>query len=89
MPKLHLPKEEIASRGKAIYQTQIQSQVEPSYLGKIVAIDINTGEFAIGDNSLHASDLLLASLPEAQIWFTRVGHRAVHRLGFAGSMDLS
>jgi hypothetical protein len=59
MPKLHLPKEEIASRGKAIYQTQIQSQVEPSYLGKIVAIDINTGEFAIGDNSLHASDIEL------------------------------
>jgi hypothetical protein len=35
---------------------------------------------------LNASDILLARLPDAQIWFTRVGHRAVHRIGYAGSM---
>jgi hypothetical protein len=30
---------------------------------------------AIGENSLNASDILLERLPEAQIWFVRVGHR--------------
>jgi hypothetical protein len=89
MPKLHPPKAEVASRGKAIYETVVRSQVEPTSLGKIVAIDIVTGEFAIGENSLNASDILLERLPEAQIWFTRVGQRAVHRIGYAGSMELS
>jgi hypothetical protein len=89
MPQLNPPKEIVASRGKAIYETQIREQVDPEYVGKVVAIDINTGEFAIGENSLNAADLLVARLPEAQIWFTRVGHRAVHRIGYAGPMELA
>jgi hypothetical protein len=89
MPKLHPPKAEVASRGRAIYATQIQSQVEREYVGKVVAIDIVTGEFAIGENSLNAADRLLARLPAAPIWFARVGHRAVHRIGYAGPMELS
>ena len=86
MQKLHLPKEEVARRGKELYEGQVRSQVEGDYVGQVVAIDVETGEFAIGDNSLNASDILLARLPDAQIWFVRVGHRAVHRIGYAGSM---
>jgi hypothetical protein len=89
MQNVRLPKEEVASRGREIYEMQVRSQVEPDQIGKIVAIDIVTGEFAIGENSLNASDILLERLPEAQIWFVRVGHRAVHRLGYAGPMGLS
>jgi hypothetical protein len=89
MQRSHPPKAEVARRGKAIYEAQIQSQVEPADLGKVVAVDIVTGEFAIGENSLNASDLLLARLPEAQIWFMRVGQRAVHRIGYTGSMELT
>jgi hypothetical protein len=51
--------------------------------------DVETGEFAIGENSLNASDILLERLPDAQIWFVRVGHRAVHRIDYAGSMIVS
>jgi hypothetical protein len=86
MQKLRLPKEEVADRGKELYEMQVRSQVETDHVGRVVAIDVETGEFAIGDNSLNASDILLARLPDAQIWFTRVGHRAVHRIGYAGSM---
>ncbi len=73
---------EIAQRGEAIYQAQIAPQVEVAYHGEIVAIDIETGAFAIGKNSLMASDRLLESYPKAEIWLVRVGHRAVHRIGF-------
>ncbi len=86
MQKLHLPKEEVARRGKKLYDLQIRSQVESEHVGQVVAIDVETGEFAIGDDSLNASDILLARLPDAQIWFVRVGYRAVHRIGYAGSM---
>ena len=36
------PKEEIAQRGQALYESGIQQQVEAGNYGKIVAIDIET-----------------------------------------------
>lgn len=78
-------KEEIARRGKAMYETQVRSQVEVGNHGKIVAIDVETGAFEVAKDSLTASDLLLARYPDAQIWFVRIGYQAVHRVGFIGS----
>jgi hypothetical protein len=75
-------KEEFARRGDEIYESQIRLQVEEGNHGKIVAIDIETGAFEVGKNSIIASDLLLAHHPNAQIWFIRIGHRAVHRIGY-------
>jgi hypothetical protein len=86
-------KEEFARRGNEIYESQVRaalqmpqgSQVEQGNHGKIVAIDIETGAFELAKDSLTASDQLLARYPDAQIWFVRIGHRAVHRIGFTGS----
>ena len=74
-------KEEISRRGKEIYESQVRSQVEEDNYGKIVAIDIETGAFELATDSLTASDQLLAKYPDAQIWFVKIGHRAVHRIG--------
>ena len=49
-------KEEFARRGQALYERQVRPQVEASNIGRIVAIDIETGEFEIGDDALAASD---------------------------------
>jgi hypothetical protein len=73
---------EIAQRGHEIYRSAVGPQVEGTHHGEIVAIDVETGEFEIGQNSLMASDRLLDRYPNAQIWLERVGHRAVHRIGF-------
>ena len=35
--------------GDEIYQRDIRQQVEDAYYGKIVAIDVNSGDYAIGD----------------------------------------
>jgi hypothetical protein len=79
----HYSKEEFARRGDEIYDTQVRPQVEEGNHGKIVAIDIETGAFEVGKNSIIASDLLLAHHPDAQIWFVRIGHLAVHRIGYS------
>jgi hypothetical protein len=73
-------KEEFARRGEQLYQ-QLRPQLEPGNHGKIVAIDIDTGVFELAEGTLAAADRLLARYPEAQIWFVRIGYRAVHRLG--------
>lgn len=74
-------KEEFARRGNELYQTRIRSQVEAGNHGKVVAIDIDSGAFAVGDDTLQASETLLSQHPQAQIWCVRVGYPAVHRLG--------
>ena len=75
-------KEEHARRGTELYE-KLRLQLEPIHHGRIVAIDVESGEFEIADQTLVAADQLRARYPESQIWFVRIGHRAVHRFGFA------
>ena len=76
-------KEEFARRGQAIYEKQVRPQVEEGNSGRVVAIDIETGEFEVADAPIAASDRLFARCPEAQPWFVRVGHRALHRFRYS------
>ena len=73
--------EEHARRGMELYRQQILPQVEAGNTNKIVAIDIDTGAFEVAEDTLVASDRLLARYPDAQIWFVRIGHRGLHRFG--------
>lgn len=81
MQEPRYPMEEFARRGEEIYDRTIRDQVESAYEGKVVAIDIETGEYELGDDALKASDALLARCPSAQIWFVRVGFPALYRIG--------
>jgi hypothetical protein len=74
-------KEEFARRGNEMYERQVRSQVEKGNEGKIVAVDIDTGAFEVGQDTLTACERLLASHPDAQIWCVRIGHPAVYKFG--------
>lgn len=74
-------KSEHARRGRELYETRIKSQVEAGHHGKIVAIDIDTGEFEISEDSLSACEQLIARRPDAQIWVVRIGHPGVYKFG--------
>jgi hypothetical protein len=76
-----LSKEEHARLGTAIYEQQVRPQVEAGNQSKIVAIDVDTGVFEVAEDTLTASERLLARYPDAQIWCVRIGHRGVHRFG--------
>jgi hypothetical protein len=75
------PKEEFARRGDEIYETQVRTQVEEGNYGKIVAIDIETGDFEVDKSEIVACDRLEARHPDAQIWIVRIGSRHVRRFG--------
>jgi frataxin-like iron-binding protein CyaY len=74
-------KEEFAQRGDRIYQTQIRSQIEAGNQGKIVAIDLETGDFEVDASEIAACDRLESRHPNAQIWIVRIGSRHVRRFG--------
>ena len=81
LQKPSLSAEETARRGDEIYERQIRSQVEVGNSGKIVAIDVETGAYALDETALAASRRLQARQPSAEVWFVRVGHRALHHIG--------
>lgn len=74
-------KEEFARLGDKIYENKLRHQIESDNYGKIVAIDIETGEFEIAEDTMTATRQLYDKLPDAQPWVVRIGYRAVHRFG--------
>ena len=74
-------KEEFARRSDELYETQIRAQVEEGNHGKIVAIDLETGDFEVDASEISACDRLEARHPDAQIWMVRIGSRYVRRFG--------
>ena len=59
----------------------MRHQVEEGNHGKIVAIDIETGDFEVDQSEIAACDRLEARHPNAQIWIVRIGSRHVRRFG--------
>lgn len=81
-PKSDFSAEEVARRGDEIYEQQIRTKVATRQLGQVVAIDVDSGTHEIAETALAASKRLLAHHPHAQIWFVRIGQRALHRIGW-------
>ena len=82
MPHPKLTGEEITQRGKALYQTQIRAQVEISEnIGKIASIDVETGDYEVGDDFIATVRRLQVKHPTAAIWTERIGFNAVYAVG--------
>ena len=75
------PKEETARLGKEIYERDIRPQVEPDHRGRVVAIDVDSGEYAIADTASVAAKRLRAQRPDAGVWLMRVGYRTLRHFG--------
>lgn len=76
------PTDETARLGDAIYECDIRARVEDDHRGEYVAIDVDSGSWAIGSELLDAADSLRDKRPGAiNVWLVRVGHRAVARIG--------
>jgi hypothetical protein len=74
-------KEEHARRGTELYERQIRAQVETGNHGKLVAIDIESGDFEVAEEAIVACERLLARRSDAQIWCVRIGYPGIHRFG--------
>ena len=76
------PTEEIVRLGGEIYERDIRPGIETDHHGEIVAIDIDSRCWAIGDTVTAARDRLRAKHPNAvNVLLERVGDRAIDRFG--------
>lgn len=74
--------DEITRRGKELYENSIRSQVETTEnIGKIISINVETGEYEIGDDLVVTSLRLQAKQPDAALWGERIGYNAVYAVG--------
>jgi hypothetical protein len=82
MPHPRFSSAEIQQRGIELYE-QIRPRVEcEDNIGKLVSIDVETGDYEIGDDaSLEAPLRLHARHPGAAIYTLRIGYDAVYALG--------
>ena len=71
----------IARRGQAFYRSIREKVENRENMGKIISIDINTGNYEIDENLLESSDSLQREWPEAVVWAERIGFSAVYAVG--------
>ncbi len=80
-----LHRDEIERLGTELYLRVIRDQVETEEnIGRICAIDVETGDYQVADDVLTAAEPLHAKHPDAAIWGERIGYNAMYALsGFA------
>ena len=64
---------ELSERGMAIYEQRLKAVLEPEHDGEIVAVHLDTGEYAVAANSPVARRLLRARIPDGIIMTVNIG----------------
>ena len=82
-------RQEHARRGQELYEREVRPQVEANNRGRIVAIDVDSGDFEVSDDELTAAGRLLDRRSQAQPWCVRIGYAAVHRFGLQSRARLA
>ncbi len=75
------PKAEIARLGQEIYERDIRRKVEAGHHGEVVAIDVDSGDYAVADTGLAAADALRERRPAPDVWVVRVGYPTLRTFG--------
>jgi hypothetical protein len=67
--------EEVVAAGLRIYEQKIRVLVEtPENIGKMLTLDVETGEYKIGVNSIEGAIELKQNRPIARLFTLRIGH---------------
>jgi hypothetical protein len=82
MQTILLSHEEVARLAKQLYESSIRQQVElEENIGKMVIIDIETGEYEVDKNGLQAARNLSKKHPDARLFGIRIGYNVAASLG--------
>ncbi len=74
--------EETARRGDEIYERDIKPTLAEDQRGRYVAIDVDSGNWAIADTLRAATDEIHAHHPDpSAVWCLRVGYRVLRHFG--------
>ena len=82
MPHDRYSSDEIQRRGEEIYSRSIRDRVEVTEnTGRILVLDIETGDYEIAEDGLSAGRRLRTRHPDAAMLCLRIGYNGVYALG--------
>ncbi|MBD6617417.1 hypothetical protein FNW02_16670 [Komarekiella sp. 'clone 1'] len=74
-----LSSQEMSWRGKELYKRSIRAKVETEEnIGKLISINVETGDYEIGDDFVETSLRLRSKQTDAALWGERIGFDAVY-----------
>ncbi len=87
MQQLELSRQEIGQRGEELYRQHIRQQVETeANIGKMVIIDIDSGDFEVGDNiAIEATRQLRDRHADGRFYGIKIGYNVT--ASFGGGME--
>jgi hypothetical protein len=80
MPEPRYSAEEASRKARELYDAQIRAAVEGVHHGKYLVLDIETGEYLIGDDYRPLTEQLHRRRSDAQLFTMRVGFRAAGKM---------
>jgi len=76
--------DDISQRAWRLYEG-LRGQLEPTHDGRFLIINLETGEYELGDSDVAVARAAKARFPTAQLFLMRVGRRAAYRIGFGAT----
>ena len=74
--------EETGRLAEAIYERDIRAHVAETHDGAFLAIDVDSGRWAVSESMIDVADRLRTDVPDAvDIFVLRVGYRAAASIG--------
>jgi hypothetical protein len=82
MNSILLSREEVARLADELYEGGIRAEIEtPENIGKMVIIDIESGDYDIGESDIQAVQALKKKNPNARLFGIRIGYDVAMSLG--------
>lgn len=85
---MELTSKQIAQQGETMYAERIQPLMQEKDHGRMLVLDVATGDYEIDDSGGQAAEILLARHPGANLYGLRIGHAAAGRIGGRRRMAL-
>ena len=79
-----LTPKQVAEKGEQIYQEKLKPILEPQENGKFVTIEVNSGEYFLGDSLLEALQRARQKYPDRLFHTIKVGAEGVFKMGTYG-----
>ena len=70
-------KNELVEKGEKIY-AQIKEKLLPEYKGKIAAIEVDSGDYFLGESIIDAGEKAKEKYPTKFFHFVRIGYTATY-----------
>jgi hypothetical protein len=82
MANATISREDVGKRGRALYEQAIRAKVEtPENIGKMVIIDVETGDYEVDATGIESARRLRARHPQGRLFGMRIGYNVAESFG--------